>query len=797
MGWIPRATQQPAAFDAPAHASESPVHPAADDDLAAILYTSGTTGRSKGAMLSHANIASNARTLRDYWRFNAEDRLLHALPIFHTHGLFVATNVTIAAGSAMILLPKFDVKELVRLMPQASVLMGVPTFYTRLLADPGFTRELAAHMRLFISGSAPLSAEVHKAFTARTGHAILERYGMTEPGVLAQSISGGEGTLLSIRGSGLTKGGFTYGEGVQVLFDGVPITSIYGTPYESFEPNAVSRVDIYKGANAFAFGATQLGGVINFIQHTGADSDPLFVRLEGGSYGYQRQQISSGQVVGPADYYISLTHFETGGYLNNSAATSGRVYANFGYKITPNLQTRLYFSDSRQYEENISGETLAQALNAPRTSNPYTGARVNMGSVVVGSKTTWDIDANSSLELELGYKDTPLHNGNNPQRTYWNVSDWSTQLRYVRHETLAGHQSDTTAAILTNYGVNGSGATVTNDTTGAVLGKVLYGGHNTTILISNDLAITPQLWLLTGIAWIDQERDNRILNPLAAGVNPSISRDYNNTTPRIGLRYDITPTIEAYGNFSRLIEAPQTISYTTSSAGAYTGFTTTGLQAQSGDSYEIGVKGSVDHIAVPISWDVDYFNEQLRNELETVYTTLPNTDPKNPNGITATTNAPPTVKEGVEVSANAILWQAGGSRVSLKQAFTWDNFHFRTENLALGQGVEPRVPTQFYQAALNVQHASGVYATASLESVLRPYPVDYVNQAFAPSYAIWGLTVGYAPPKAKWRVFLQGENLGDKRYISSASQTFQATPTSAIYTPGVGRTVTGVLTYAF
>jgi malonyl-CoA/methylmalonyl-CoA synthetase len=161
-------------------AADSPIHGVQDDDLAAILYTSGTTGRSKGAMLSQGNLASNAETLREYWRYTADDRLLHALPIFHTHGLFVATNITIAAGAAIILLPKFDVKELVRLMPQANVLMGVPTFYSRLLGEPGFTRDLAAHMRLFVSGSAPLSAEVHKEFSALTGHAILERYGMTE-----------------------------------------------------------------------------------------------------------------------------------------------------------------------------------------------------------------------------------------------------------------------------------------------------------------------------------------------------------------------------------------------------------------------------------------------------------------------------------------------------------------------------------------------------------------------------------------------------------------------------------------
>jgi malonyl-CoA/methylmalonyl-CoA synthetase len=149
-------------------------------DLAAILYTSGTTGRSKGAMLSHGNLWSNAATLRDYWRFTPQDRLIHALPIFHTHGLFVATNLTLLAGASMVLLPRFDVRAIMRHLREASVLMGVPTFYTRLLKEPDFDRDLTANMRLFVSGSAPLSPEIHREFTARTGHAILERYGMTE-----------------------------------------------------------------------------------------------------------------------------------------------------------------------------------------------------------------------------------------------------------------------------------------------------------------------------------------------------------------------------------------------------------------------------------------------------------------------------------------------------------------------------------------------------------------------------------------------------------------------------------------
>ncbi len=149
------------------------------DDLASILYTSGTTGRSKGAMISHDNLASNAAALAKAWRFGQDDVLLHALPIFHTHGLFVATNVTLMAGSSMIFC-KFDCDELLRLMPRATVMMGVPTFYVRLLQHPGLTRQAIVHMRLFVSGSAPLLAETHAAWEQRTGHRILERYGMTE-----------------------------------------------------------------------------------------------------------------------------------------------------------------------------------------------------------------------------------------------------------------------------------------------------------------------------------------------------------------------------------------------------------------------------------------------------------------------------------------------------------------------------------------------------------------------------------------------------------------------------------------
>lgn len=161
-------------------------------DLAAILYTSGTTGRSKGAMITHENLVSNALSLADYWHFTEQDVLLHALPIFHTHGLFISINTVMVAGASMLFLPRFDATEVLQLLPRSSVLMGVPTFYTRLLALEAFDRDSCEHMRLFISGSAPMTMETHKAFSERTGQIILERYGMTETNINSSNPCTGE-----------------------------------------------------------------------------------------------------------------------------------------------------------------------------------------------------------------------------------------------------------------------------------------------------------------------------------------------------------------------------------------------------------------------------------------------------------------------------------------------------------------------------------------------------------------------------------------------------------------------------
>ena len=204
------------------------------EDLAAILYTSGTTGRSKGAMLTHRNLASNALTLVEEWGFTHGDVLLHALPIFHVHGLFVATHCVLLAGARMLWLPKFDAKDVVGLLPKATVMMGVPTFYSRLLAEPTFSKECCRNARLFISGSAPLLPETFAAFEARVGHGILERYGMTETGM---------NTSNPLRGARLPGT-------VGCPLPGVRVRVVNGSGTDA-PPGTVGGVEV-KGPNVFA-----------------------------------------------------------------------------------------------------------------------------------------------------------------------------------------------------------------------------------------------------------------------------------------------------------------------------------------------------------------------------------------------------------------------------------------------------------------------------------------------------------------------------------------------------------------
>lgn len=278
-----------------------------------------------------------------------------------------------------------------------------------------------------------------------------------EPGVFAQSTSGGEAIRLSIRGSGIQRSPLNYLAGVSVLLDGIPITTSTGVPWELVEPLAANHVEILRGGNAFEYGAKTLGGAIDYVSHTGYDSKPFQGRVEAGSYGYWRGQLSTGGVEGPLDYYLSASGFKRDGYRENSGASSVRFIGNVGYKFTPDLETRFYFRFAHEYFQVPNTLTYAQLQANPRQAAPIAAAsgwyKNIPSSIFVGNKTKLRLDEESYVELDFAYKRFPQSGAGGPF-VRWEASDVSAALKYVREDDLNGHASKSTLSILSSTAID-------------------------------------------------------------------------------------------------------------------------------------------------------------------------------------------------------------------------------------------------------------------------------------------------------------------------------------------------------
>ncbi|MBP3861036.1 MAG: TonB-dependent receptor plug domain-containing protein, partial [Pseudomonas sp.] len=282
-----------------------------------------------------------------------------------------------------------------------------------------------------------------------------------QPGVYAQS-AGNDGAKVSVRGSGINRAPSAHGSGLYVMFDGLPLTGPGGTPYELFEPLWLSRAEVLRGANGFETGSLALGGSINYVTHTGYDAAPLQVRYETGSYGYQKRQISSGQVLGDLDYYVSLTDSDTDGYQNHTAGSSKGIAANVGYRFSPQLETRFYLR-YRETDNELAGRVTKDNIqHHPRAANPayvagdYT--RPQPGSTWLGNKTTMYLDDDSQLEVGLVYHDYPMDLREGPNRLKVAYTDVSGTLNYKRRDTLFGLESKTTVGLRNTKHLPNSGA---------------------------------------------------------------------------------------------------------------------------------------------------------------------------------------------------------------------------------------------------------------------------------------------------------------------------------------------------
>ncbi|AHF67842.1 TonB-dependent receptor family protein [Pseudomonas cichorii] len=600
-----------------------------------------------------------------------------------------------------------------------------------------------------------------------------------QAGIYAKAANN-EGAKISIRGSGINRAPGAHASGLFEMLDGLPLTGPGGTPYELKEPLWLSHVDVRRGANGFDQGSLALGGSINYLTRTGYDAPKLQLRYEAGSHGYTKRQISSGQVLGDLDYYVSLTDSNYDGFQDQSSGGSKGIAANVGYRFNPNIETRFYFR-YRETDNDTPGRlTKNQIQHDPRAANSLNvtrdSKRLQPGSTWLANKTTFYLDDNSRVEAGLVYHDYPMDLREGTNRLKVAYTDISGTLNYIRQDQLAGHQSITTLGLRTTKGLPNNGASEyvripTGNTAGFAVGTKTrdysYLGSDTALHLSNDLELVPDLWLTTGVAAIYTRRETEVTYP---EVNDPVSTHDWDYAARLGLRYDFTPQLQVYGNLSRSVEPPHAWSmiwgsnkFFPAGSGAATGLQRAGveLENQTATTLELGGRGE-NGLG---RWDLAWYYSQVRHELLSVETQAAT---QTTSQIIAESNASPTIHQGIEASLDSTLWQGGAAgKLALRQAYTYSDFHYRDDD-RFGDNQLAGIPKHYYQAELRYSHPTSFYVGLNTEHASK-IAVDYANSYYADSYTLLGATLGYASPKDDWQTWLDLRNLTNKRYASTVT----------------------------
>lgn len=601
-----------------------------------------------------------------------------------------------------------------------------------------------------------------------------------QAGIYAKAANN-EGVKISIRGSGINRGPGSHASGLYETIDGLPLTGPGGTPYELKDPLWLSRVEVLRGANGFDRGALALGGAVNYVTRTGYDAPKLRVRYEAGSHGYAQREISSGQVLGDADYYISLTDTDYDGFQQQSAGSGKGVAANFGYRFNPDLETRFYLRYRETANDSPGKLTRQQIEHSPRAANALNltrdSKRLQPGSTWIANKTTLQLDDNSRIEAGLVYHDYPMDLREGTNRLKVAYTDISGTLNYIRQDTLLGRDSKTTVGLRTTQGLPNNGVSeyvrVPTGTTatfapGTKTRDYSYLGSDTVLHVSNDLELLPDLWLTTGLAAIYTRRETEVTYPETHAPLSTHAWDY---APRVGLRYDFNPQLQVYGNLSRSVEPPHAWSMIWGSNKFFakdvnspaSGLAREGveLQNQTATTLEVGGRGE----AWFGQWDLALYHSLVRHELLSVETQAAT---PNLSQVVAESNASPTIHQGLELSLTSPLWEGGNTgRLALRQAYTYSNFHYR-DDPRFGDNTLPGIPKHYYQAQVRYSHPSGFFSSLNGEYSSR-VAVDYANSYYARAYGLLGATVGYDAPKHDWQTWVDLRNLTNQRYANTVT----------------------------
>ena len=599
-------------------------------------------------------------------------------------------------------------------------------------------------------------------------------------GVLAQSRFGAEETRLSIRGSGLQR--TFHGRGIKLMQDGIPVNQADGGfDYQAIEPMATRYIEVYRGANALRYGASNLGGAINFISPTGHDAEHLTARAEAGSFEYRRLGLSSGDVIGDFDYFVSGSTFNQEGFRDNAEQRAIRINSNFGYRISDDVETRFYVGYATSDSDLPGNLTKTQLKNDPSDSflSPATGQQKrDIDLIRVANKTNILLGDHSNLQLSAYFSHKDLFH---PifQVLDQDTNDYGFEARFSHVGELLRHKNAFVVGINPSFGVGYDERSVNNrGKRGAMTNRLVNRSNNIEAYAENRFYMLPELSLITGLQYTHSQRKLKDKFFANAAQDESFEATYVQINPKIGVLYDYQPNVQFYSNVSRSYEPP--------SFGELAGGLRPNIvDAQEGTTFEIGTRGNSENI----DWDFSAYYAKLDKELlqTAVFTAGNRLAP-----ATQTTNADKTVHAGIELGLTARLaWN-----LEWRQSLLINKFRFDDDN-TFGNRDLPGLQKSLLRGELMYRN-NGFYIGPTVEVSPQRYAVDFAETLYADSYTLFGLKAGQQVNEHfSW--FVDARNLSDEKYVASTNVVLDARlpNTQSAFLPGDGRSfyVGGELKY--
>ena len=597
------------------------------------------------------------------------------------------------------------------------------------------------------------------------------------PGIIAQP-KWGDDTRLSIRGSGLSRN--FHLRGVELFLDGIPINTADGFgDFQEIDPTAYRYVEVYKGANGLRFGASSLGGAINFVTPTGRDASLISASADIGSFGFQRLQSSSGGVSGPVDYFVTGSWQSQDGFRDHSWGESVRGSANLGYQLSPDIETRFYLN-ANEVRQRIPGSvTKDVALSSPTTPaavNVTDDWQRNIDTLRIANKTTVRVAPGTTVEFGVFGVDRHLMH---PifQWLDYKYEDYGVFGRINDESNIAGFKNRFLLGVNLHDGTYDADQYVNiGGHKGALLSSSRNDANNVTVYTENAFYFLPKVAFVAGVQYLNAQRE--LTDKFLADGDQSGRSAFSVWSPKVGLLWEVDRTWQVYGNISRSAEVPSFGENSFASASAFD------AKLQTATTYELGTRGR----RPDYSWDLAVYRMDIEHELQCTF----------PFGVAdfcVIQNANKTVHQGVEIGFGAAVVKSmlvqgpNPDRIWLNFAYTFSDFKFDNDPL-YGNNQLPGAPRHFLRAELLYKHPNGVYFGPNVEWVPQAYYVDSANTLDTEPYVLWGLKAGYNPEKSAFSAYVEARNLADTHYIASTGITNVANPAvTNLFEPGTGRAV--------